>query len=153
LTFFGPVVAIGDPVGRNKLAVLGAARDYVTNGDWQHMAQELMQRAWIIVATVGRTEGLAWEIESIMRLGFRHKLVLLFPPVHIEELRSRWQFLVRSTSAVGFPEEIDLVHTRALLCRNGNVVLISADHRNDWTYETVLDEAVWVITAHLGSPK
>jgi hypothetical protein len=145
---YGPVVAIGDPAGRNKLAPLGAARAYATNTEWQRIAIASMQRASIIVAIAGNTQGLIWEIETIVRLGLGQKLVLLFPPARTDELRRRWQFLVHSISVVNLPAEIDLVHTRAVLWPDGNPVLISADGQNDWTYEAVLDEAVWVLAAH-----
>ncbi len=145
---YGPVMAIGDPAGRNKLAPLGAARDYATNTEWQRVAIASMRRASIIVAIAGKTLGLVWEIETIMKLGLGPKLVLLFPPTRTDELRRRWQFLVRSIKVVNLPAEIDLVHTRAVLWPDGNPVLISGDGQNDWTYEAVLDEAVWVLAAH-----
>jgi hypothetical protein len=145
---YAPVVAIGDPAGRNKLAPLGAARAYATNTEWQRIAIASMQRASIIVAIAGNTQGLIWEIETIVKLGFGQKLVLLFPPTRTDELRRRWQFLVRSINVLNLPAEIDLVHTRAVLWPDGNPVLISADGQNDWTYESVLDEAVWVLAAH-----
>jgi hypothetical protein len=146
---YGPVVAIGDPAGRKKLAPLGAARDYATNTEWQRITIDLMQKASIIAAIAGKTQGLVWEIETIMRLGLGPKLVLLFPPTRTDELSRRWQFLVRSINAVNLPARIDLVHTRAVLWPDGNPVLISGGGQNDWTYEAVLDEAVWVLAAHL----
>jgi hypothetical protein len=145
---YGPVVAIGDPAERNKLAPLGAARDYATNTEWQHVAIDSMQRASIIFAIAGDTPGLIWEIDTIMRLGLGAKLVLLFPPTRTDELRHRWHFIVRSINPANLPAEIDLVHTRAVLWQDGNPVLISGGGQNDWTYEAVLDEAVWVLAAH-----
>jgi hypothetical protein len=144
----GPVVAIADPTGRNKAARLGAARDYAGTTEWQGRVIDSIQRASMIVAVAGRTQGLIWEIETIMRLGFGSKLVLLLPSVRMEELRSRWRFLAHSISAVNLPAEIDLQRTRAVLWQDRHAVLISGDGRNDWTYEAVLDEAVFVLRAH-----
>jgi hypothetical protein len=142
------VVAIGDPAGRNKLAPLGAARDYATNTEWQRLAIDSMQNASLIVAIVGMTKGLVWEIETIMRLGLGQKLVLLFPPASTDEVRRRWEFLIRSTPPASLPAEIDLVYTRAVLWLDEKPVVISGDRQNDWTYEAVLDETVWLLAAH-----
>ena len=101
----------------------------------------------MIVAIAGRTQGLAWEIDTIVRLGLVSKFVLLLPPVDMQELEARWQYLASNASAV-LPSEIDLVRARAVVFQNGNAALISGDKRDDWTYEAVLDEAAVQCGAH-----
>ena len=142
---YGPVLAIGDPRAKKK-ATLGAARDYATDASWQEKATDLMHRASIIVMIAGATSGLVWEIETILRLGFRSKIMLLFPPIAIEDLERRWQFLV-SNIFLDLPLEIDLLRTRALVFPKGKVCLITGDLRNDWTYEAALDEAALMIVS------
>ena len=56
----GPVLAIGRP--GEKLAHLGAARMYVTDEDWQTIAQRLMASARLVVIRAGNTPGLRWEL-------------------------------------------------------------------------------------------
>jgi hypothetical protein len=144
---YGPVVAIGDPRARGKLAPLGAARDFEQDDTWQQKATDLMQQASIIAAIVGQTEGFLWEVNTIIELGFKPKLVLLLPPVKTENLRTRWDFLVQHVIGVKLPVNIDLTRTRALIFADDEVVAITADERNDWTYETVLDNAAELIRA------
>lgn len=43
------------------------------------------------------------------------------------------------------PRDLDLTRTRAVIFRDDAVTVITADKRNDWTYETVLDEAAELI--------
>lgn len=89
---YGPVVAIGDPRAKSKLAPLGAARDFVpndTNETWKKKAKYLMQQASIIVAVIGENEGFLSEINEIVELGCKSKLVLLLPPIKAQDLRAR----------------------------------------------------------------
>jgi hypothetical protein len=142
---YGPVVAIGDPRTKGKLAPLGAARDFERDDTWQQKATDLMRQASIIVAVVGQTEGFLWEINAIINLGLKSKLVLLLPPMKTQDLTVRWESLVHHVTAADFPQNIDLTHTRAVIFPEDQVVVITADGRNDWTYETVLDNAAQLI--------
>jgi hypothetical protein len=144
---YGPVVAIGDPRAMDKLAPLGAARDFERDDTWQQKATDLMQQASIIAAIVGQTEGFLWEINTIIKLGIKSKLVLLLPPVETENLSVRWDFLLHHVIGVKLPLNIDLARTRALIFPEDQVVAITADGRDDWTYETVLDNAAELIFA------
>jgi hypothetical protein len=144
---YGPVVAIGDPRARGKLAPLGAARDFERDDTWQQKATDLMQQASIIAAIVGQTGGFLWEINTIIQLGFKSKLVLLLPPVETENLSVRWDFLVHHVEGVKLPLNIDLTRTCALIFAEDQVVAITADERDGWTYETVLDNAAELIFA------
>jgi hypothetical protein len=88
---YGPVLAISNPRAKDKILPLGAARERAADASWQEKATDLMQQASMIVATAGGTQGPVWEIERIVSLGFRSKLVLLLPPVANKELEERWQ--------------------------------------------------------------
>jgi hypothetical protein len=142
---FGPVLAIGDPGTRGQTAPLGAARDYVADEGWQETATQLMRRSSMIVAIAGATQGLAWEIRTVVEHGFLPKLVLLFPPLESAELKTRWQFLLSGALDTSLPSQVDLTRARALVFPGGHPILISGNGRNEWTYEAVLDEATLVI--------
>jgi formylglycine-generating enzyme required for sulfatase activity len=141
---YGPVLAIGDPRAKSKATLLGAARDYADDSTWQQKVIERIQDAAMIVVVAGGTEGLAWEIDTIARLGSLWKLVLLLPPVSLPELRARWQTLASHASSV-LPAQIDCTRGRAVIFPNGGVALIVGDKGNDWTYEAVLDDAALMI--------
>jgi hypothetical protein len=142
---YGPVLAIGDSQVKGNAPTLGAVRDY--DPSWQENVTDLIQRASMIVAIVGATHGLFWEIDKVMSLGLRWKLVLLLPPVPIWELRWRWQCLTSNVIGADLPTEIDLRRTRAVVFEDGRPALITADQRNDWTYEAVLDKAALMIAS------
>jgi hypothetical protein len=144
---YGAVLAIGDPRAKSKRASLGAARDYADDSSWHQKVTELIQQAAMIVVVAGGTEGLAWEIDTIARLGSLWKLVLLLPPVGVRELQARWQALVTHVSGNVLPAQIDFVRARAMIFLKGRAALIAGKKGNDWTYEAVLDEAALMIAS------
>jgi hypothetical protein len=73
----GPVVGLSSP-GRN-VPVLGAARDSA-EGDWKELVSKYLEQSQLIVAMYGEGEGLFWEIDEIIRRGYRNKLILVAPP-------------------------------------------------------------------------
>jgi hypothetical protein len=86
---YGPVVAISRPGSAGQ--PIGAAREELPAESWTRDIQEWLVAAQLIVMTVGRTEGVQWEVEQIRRLGLWPKVILLFPPVSDDELAIRWQ--------------------------------------------------------------
>jgi hypothetical protein len=141
---YGPVVAIGDPRARDKLVPLGAARDFESDA-WQQKAADLMRRASIIVAVAGAAEGFLWELNSITNMKLESRLVLLLPPLKTRQLAARWDAIVQRVTELKLPSNLDLKRARAVIFRDDAVVVITADKRNDWTYETVLDNAALLI--------
>jgi hypothetical protein len=85
----GPVIAIGRP--GESLPRLGAAREYISNQDWQARMAEMAASAQRIVLIVGRTDGILWEIRKLLSTGFLGRTILVFPPILPEELRNRWE--------------------------------------------------------------
>jgi hypothetical protein len=144
---YGPVLAIGSPRDRDKLSPLGAARDYATDETWRDTAISMMQRSWMIAAIPGATEGIGWEMNTIVSLGFLPKLVLVLPPTKPVDLRARWEILRSGTLGAILPQQIDLSLMRAIVFPKGRPVCINGTESNDWTYEAALDEAALVITA------
>ena len=63
---------------------------------------DLMRDAAMIVAIVGRTAALTWELDTIAELGLIGKLVLLLPPVALPELHDRWMRLQDTAWATFF---------------------------------------------------
>jgi hypothetical protein len=146
---YGNVVGFADPNTKGKLTPLGAARDFMPNETWQEDITDLMQKASIIVAVVHKTEGFVWEINKIVELGFQSKLILLMPPVKTQELNARWDTLVHELKGVNLPQSIDFKRTRAVIFPDNQVVAITADERNDWAYETALDNAERILVSKL----
>jgi hypothetical protein len=73
----GPFVAVGDPTER--LPMIGAARMYAADEDWQETVDELTARAGVLLVHAGETEGLAWEIRHVVELDAPERVILSLP--------------------------------------------------------------------------
>lgn len=77
LKTLGPAVALGRP--GEVQPELGAARLYVGDSDWQNAIAYFMDRAVAVVAVVGQSQGLWWEIEFAADRVPLERLLLFFP--------------------------------------------------------------------------
>ena len=82
-TPFGPFVAIGKP--GEALPTLGAARNYYSDTEWQDAVGKWMDEALIIVVVAGVTAGLRWELDTIRNSGHLDKLLVLMPPMTLQD--------------------------------------------------------------------
>lgn len=98
---FGPVIGVGRP--RERLPRLGAAREYLSDEEWQRQVECRIREARAVVVVLGRTEGLGWELRAIKRLGAEGRTVLIVPPVGNEELVRRWRFCDEVMAEAGWP--------------------------------------------------
>jgi len=143
---YGPVLAIGNPHIKSKSATLGAARDYLDEADWQKKVMDHMHAAAMIVLVAGPSEGgLGWELDTVTKLGFIGKFVILLPPVGVEERQARWKSVAKHIPDDALPRDIDFKRLRAVMFLDDRPALIMGTKGDDWTYEAVLDEAALVI--------
>jgi len=56
---------------------------------------------------------------------------------------------VHELKGVNLPQNIDIKRTLAITFPEDQVVTITADERNDWAYETVLDNAEQILAIKL----
>ena len=73
----GPFIALGHP--DEGLPQLGAARSHVSDDGWRESVASMLQLAALVVIRVGTTGGLAWELETAVKLVRPERLVLLVP--------------------------------------------------------------------------
>ncbi len=73
----GPFVTVGDPTER--LPLLGAARLYAADEEWQETVDELTARAGVVVLHAGESEGLAWEVRHVVALDAPERVILSLP--------------------------------------------------------------------------
>lgn len=73
----GPYVAIGRP--GEKIPATGAARLYVSDNDWKKVVGDFFGKARLIIVHPGKTTGLRWEINEIIRLGMPEKILFILP--------------------------------------------------------------------------
>ena len=91
---YGPVIAIGRP-GEN-IPPVGAAREYVSNAEWQSKIKDYISQARLVVIILGKTPGLFWEYQHLAELSVWGKLVALFPPVDEKEMQERWSLFLEA---------------------------------------------------------
>jgi hypothetical protein len=62
----GPVVSIGNP--DDTTTMTGAARHYVdAHKNWREVVESLIDKAVMVILHAGNTEGLLWELETVVR--------------------------------------------------------------------------------------
>ena len=76
----GPVIAIGRP--GESLPPLGASRTYVSDNEWQIKVHDLAASSSYLVIIMDKTDGVQWEIEHIVPLFSKRKVLIVFPPTH-----------------------------------------------------------------------
>jgi hypothetical protein len=81
----GPVVAVGDP--GEPPPVYGASRGYFRNRAWQDAVARLAAEAQVIVLVMGRSEGVAWEMNLVAAAGYLDKTLFVMPPNATDEDR------------------------------------------------------------------
>jgi hypothetical protein len=114
----GPFVAIAQP---GAAPVRGAARVSFSGDAWREAVTGYMDQARIIVMVASWTQGLVWELQTLIENGHANKLVLLFPPRDFHhEARCAW---VRACFK-GQPHEVllgraDLANALAISFHNG----------------------------------
>jgi hypothetical protein len=156
---YGNVVGVADPKTKDNFlnpSPLGAAREEMSDDEtdlnyWKKVIKEKMPFASVIVAVVPAVpktsvSSTVWEIDTILQSAeFKSKLILLMPPLNDKKLGQRWAYLIENIKAVTLPENIDFKHTRAVIFQDNEVVTITADKRNEWAYETALDNAKLIL--------
>jgi hypothetical protein len=73
----GPFVAVGNPAER--LPLLGAARMYAADEDWQAAVGDLIGRAAIVLLHAGEGHGLDWEVHHVIDRGLPERTILSLP--------------------------------------------------------------------------
>ena len=95
LSRYGPTIAIGRP--GEWAPPLGAARIYVSaKDDWHQEVLDLVHASRLIFVIVSATDGLLWEIDTLVRMGLLPKVIFVFPPAEDVEIQRRWQRIVDS---------------------------------------------------------
>jgi hypothetical protein len=143
LWLHGPVIAVGDPV-RRKFR-LGSPRFYLSNDRWADEIQPLMSSARFVVMVLGRTEGVAWELQCLGRLGLANKLLIVLPPVADDEAQARSRSFSQIATQAGLPsppDQFDHALTAVLSPDGSTWQTVSSKHRDECSYEIALESAV-----------
>ena len=134
-------IAIGKP--GEFLPPVGALREYASPGSWQARAQDLIRDAQAVLFVLSDSEGVRWELDTLVRQGQLRKLALIIPPIDIDSLEERW----RSFST--FLELSELIPDEELLTKGlvlviqprGEARLFTGKKKTDGFYQEALREA------------
>lgn len=110
---FGPVVAVGQP--NEPTPRLGGDRDYFQGETWRDGVVRWISLAQTIVVVAGRSPGLLWEIDQIIRSDALSKLIIAFPISSINNKIDTWRYLVNHFPAL---------HATLPELPSGNILLI-----------------------------
>jgi hypothetical protein len=102
----GPVVAVGRP-GEGLPAAPRIARAYLTDDQWQDRVTDLIGRARLVVAQIGTSEGLVWELIQAVHLLRPEQLLLCLGARRHTNLR--YQQFREQTSPIfprGLPDHV-----------------------------------------------
>jgi hypothetical protein len=88
---FGPFVAVGSP--RDQFPKLGAVRLSLSNNEWQGRVSALMEQSRIIIASIGRSTWIKWEIAELFNSGHWKKTIFVVPEIAVgNSCRKSWTY-------------------------------------------------------------
>ena len=122
----GPTISVGRP--GERLAPLGASREYLAGPDWKRAVGTMIEDAAVVSFLLGDSENLLWEFrESVATRGTDRTLVLVPPLDDRAELRRRWAHFIHATadlSGPGLPTELPEAPVLAFFFARDEVVMV-----------------------------
>ena len=104
----GPTISVGRP--GERLAPLGASRDYLDSPDWKSAVGTLIEDAAVIAFLLGDSESLLWEFRRTIETRGRARTLVIVPPLPDRgEVQRRWTHFVQATASVigpGLPPDL-----------------------------------------------
>jgi hypothetical protein len=150
------------------IAPEGASRSWLTSRDWQRTVLGWLEQAQLVAVLVGGTQGLAWELHHVSRLGLQARVVALVPPywrnpsspwgpaMRSGTLAEQWQWLCGMLTESGnaaLPGSLDGQRTLAVVPGVGDPprVIVSGNARRE-DYELAIEAAAATIQARGQGP-
>jgi hypothetical protein len=131
----GPFVAIGAPT--EQLPQLGAARAYFSDDTWQSAVIRWVDLAGLIIAVVGPTKGIRWELDTIVERDAVTKLIILLPPAG-DEHAARWQNLTSALEPTRWGSSLATVDSETVLAigflDDGGLSIVTGEKRRAIDY-------------------
>lgn len=140
----GPAISVGKP--GERLAPLGASRDYLADPDWKRAVARLIDEAGVVVFLLGNSESVEWELRTVVNARGNQGLLIVVPPLTDRaELARRWTRFAdaaRGLPGAGLPREMPNGPVRAVLFAGVDVVvMLGAEpaRRTSWYARASLD--------------
>jgi hypothetical protein len=104
----GPTISVGRP--GERLAPLGASRDYLADPDWKRAVGTMIEDAAVTAFLLGDSESLLWEFRKTVATRGKDRALVIVPPLRDRaELGRRWKNFVEATADIigtGLPAEL-----------------------------------------------
>jgi hypothetical protein len=97
----GPYIAVGRPGA--KLPGTGAARLYIADSQWQQRVTDLLHQARLVIVRAGTSEGLQWEIDTVMN-NIKPQQLLVILPISRKDYQIFRELIHQH--GINFPEKI-----------------------------------------------
>jgi hypothetical protein len=127
----GPTISVGRP--GERLAPLGASRDYLDGADWKHAVGTMIEQSALAVFVLGASENLLWEFRQTIAAGGRQRTLVIVPPLpDRDELQRRWRRFVEATGDIigsALPSELPGVRVLAFFFAGDDVVMFVARNK------------------------
>lgn len=146
----GPTMTIAEV--RGGLGSLGAAREYAP-ADWQTFVASRMQASRFIAVSIGRSQGVLWELEQLADRELLDRALFLFPPVAASELQARWQTVagaLKRSGAISCEPTLDPASTLVAIIEDGCPLAFTADQRDEAGYRAAIAAALARLDARAG---
>ena len=121
----GPTISVGRP--GERLAPLGASRDYLDTHDWKSAVGTLIDDAAVVAFLLGDSESLLWEFRRTIETRGRARALVIIPPLPDRgELQRRWTHFVQATASVigpGLPPALPTERVLAFAFAGEDVML------------------------------
>ncbi|MGP4027424.1 hypothetical protein [Actinomadura sp. 3N407] len=141
---YGPVIAVSDP--RRSSTVLGAAREVLPHDGWKEKVKGYIEESALVIVgatPIDSTDGLQFELDTIVHTGALDRTLLLLAPREPAERFQAWRRFRRIAGAFGIPEQLERQAGRLLVVRHGpdGWTAYHSDRRTDWSYAVALAKA------------
>jgi hypothetical protein len=126
----GPTISVGRP--GERLAPLGASREYLTDPDWKHAVGTMIEDAAVVSFLLGDSESLLWEFRSSVAKRGKERTLVIVPPLDDRaELRRRWTHFIHAAADIigaGLPGDLpDAAVLAFFFTRDDMVMLVGRD--------------------------
>lgn len=116
LAQYGPPIAVGQP-GQRIPPGLGGQRITFSHETWKAGVGEFADEAALICLTLGKTEGLSWEMNHVASSGLLHKTIFVLPPGSRRDRQERLALFAESYGLdPGLFDTQSLTHTPVAIC-------------------------------------
>jgi hypothetical protein len=121
----GPTISVGRP--GERLAPLGASREYLADPDWKRAVGTMIEDAAVVSFLLGDSENLLWEFRRAVATRGKERTLVIVPPLPDRaEVRRRWTRFVHAAGDIigpGLPPDLPDERVLAFFFAHDDIVM------------------------------